>query len=48
MLEEYHAKGKMLYICFVDIEKAFNIVQIQVLEWEVRKKGIKNMKKIMH
>ena len=24
MQEEYHAKGKKLYICFVDLEKAFD------------------------
>ena len=33
MLEEYHAKGKKLYMRFVDLEKA-------VLEWALRKKEI--------
>ena len=40
MQEEYHAKGEMLYMCFVDQEKAFNRVQRKVLEWAMRKKGI--------
>ena len=26
MQEEYHAKGKKLYMCFVDLEKAFDRV----------------------
>ena len=38
--EEYHAKGKKLYICFVDLEKDFHRVQRKVLEWVMRKKGI--------
>ena len=31
--EECHAKGKELYICFVDLEKAFDRVPWTVLEW---------------
>ena len=38
--EEYHAKVKLLYACFVDIEKAFDRVPMKVLEWAIRKKGI--------
>ena len=38
--EEYHAKGKKLYTCFVDPEKAFDRVPRKVLEWAMRKKGI--------
>ena len=40
MQEEYHAKGKKLYICFVDQEKAFDRVQRKVLEWALKKKEI--------
>ena len=40
MQEEYHAKGKKLHICFVDIEKAFDRVPRIVLEWAMRKKEI--------
>ena len=38
--EEYHAKGKQLCMCFVDLEKAFDIVQRKLLEWAWRKNGI--------
>ena len=30
--KEYHAKGKKLYMCFVDLEKAFYRVPTKVLE----------------
>ena len=36
--EEYHAKGKKLYMCLVDLEKAFDRVPRKVLEWALRKK----------
>ena len=36
--EEYHAKGKKLYMCFVDIEIVFCRVPRKVLEWAKRKK----------
>ena len=38
--EEYHAEGNMLYVCFVDLEKAFHSVQRKVLEWAMRKIGM--------
>ena len=33
MPEEYHAKGKQLYMCFVGLEKAVDRVLRKVLEW---------------
>ena len=38
--EEYLEEDKKLYMCFVDLEKAFNRVPRKVLEWAMRKKGI--------
>ena len=38
MQEEYHAKGKKFNMCFVDLEKAFDIAPRKVLDWAVRKK----------
>ena len=38
--EEHHARGKRLYMCFVDLYKAFYRVQRKVLEWAMRKKGV--------
>ena len=40
MQEEYHAKGKKLYMCFAEIEKALDRVPMKVLEWAMKKKGI--------
>ena len=38
--EEYHAKGKKLYLCFADLEKALGTVPRKVLEWAMRKNKI--------
>ena len=38
--EENLAKQKKLYLCFVDLQKAFDWVPSKVVEWAMRKKGI--------
>ena len=40
MQEEYQKKDKKLYMCFVDMEKAFDRVPKKVMEWAMRKKGL--------
>lgn len=40
MQEEYREKEKKLYMCFVDLEKAFDRVPRKVVEWAMRKKGV--------
>ena len=38
--KEYLDKEKKLYMCFVDLEKAFDRVLRKVLEWAMRKRGV--------
>ena len=38
MQEEYQKKDKKLYMCFVDMEKAFDRVPRKVMEWAMRKR----------
>ena len=38
--EEHRAKDKRMYMCFVDLEKAFDRVPKRVMEWAMRKKGL--------
>ena len=38
--EEYLNKKKKLYMCFVDLEKAFDRVPRKVIAWAMRKKGL--------
>ena len=38
--QEYLTKQKKLYVCFVDLEKAFHRVPRKVVEWAMRKRGI--------
>ena len=40
MQKEYNAKGKKLYMCFMDLKKAFYRVPRKILQWEMMKKGI--------
>ena len=37
MQEEYQDKGKRLYMCFVELEKAFDRVPAKVMKWAMRK-----------
>jgi len=43
MKEEYQAKGKKLYMCFVDLKKAFKRVLRRVMEWAMRKKNLREI-----
>ena len=38
MQESYLEKNRKLFICFVDLEKAFDRVPRKVIEWALRKK----------
>jgi len=38
--EEYLDKPKKLYMCFVELERAFDRVPRKVLDWAMRKRGI--------
>ena len=38
--EDHLDKEKKLYMCFVDLEKAFDSIPKRVLEWTMRKRGI--------
>jgi len=40
MQEKFRAKGKKLYFGFVDLEKAFDRVQTEVIRWAMCKLGI--------
>ena len=41
--EEHRAKYKRMYMCFVELEKAFDRVPKRVMEWAMRKKGLPNI-----
>ena len=43
MQEEYQKKDKKLYMCFVDMEKAFDRVPRKVLEWAMKMKGLSEL-----
>ena len=38
--EEYLDKEKKLYMCFTDLEKAFDRILRKVLEWAMRKREV--------
>ena len=38
--KEHRAKNKRIYMCFVDLKKAFDRVPRRVMEWAMRKKGL--------
>ena len=38
--EKFRGREKKLYICFVDLEKAFDRVPRKVMEWALRKKSL--------
>ena len=38
--EEYLEKEKKLYMCFIDLEKAFDRVPRKIVEWAMRKRGV--------
>ena len=40
MQELYREKDKKLYMCFVDLEKAFDRVSRRVMQWALKKKGL--------
>ena len=40
MQEEFRGREKKLYMCFVDLEKAFDRVPKKVMEWAFRKKTL--------
>ena len=40
MRKEFRRRKKKLYMCFVDLEKAFDRVPKKVIKWTLRKKGL--------
>ena len=40
MQEEFRGREKKLYMCFVDLKKAFDRVPRKVMKWALRKKSL--------
>ena len=40
MLEDFGEREQKLYMCFVDLKKAFDRVPRKVMEWALTKKGL--------
>ena len=40
MQEKFRGREKKLYMCFDDLEKAFDRVPRKVMEWALRKKSL--------
>ena len=40
MQEEFRERKQKLYMCFVDLERAFDRVPRKVMKWALRKKGL--------
>ena len=38
--KEHRAKDKRMYVCFIDLENAFDRAARRVMEWAMRKKGL--------
>ena len=45
--EEYRAKDKRMFMCFVDLEKAFDRVPRRVMKWAMRKVCLKSFVKVV-
>ena len=39
-MQEEYGEDKKLYICFMDLEKAFDRFPRRVMQWALRKKGL--------
>jgi len=40
MMEKYEAAGRNLFMVFVDLEKAFDLVPREIIWWSLSRKGV--------